>query len=71
MNAPSLRRWSTIEILESRIAPAMLFLSGTDLHVRNSSGAIVDGGSDGTGAALSITLMAGDSLVYEDRKSVV
>src|SRR3954471_23231412 len=63
MNPASLR----IEPLESRIAPAVFFLSGTANTVSNSAGTDVNVAADAAayGAGVAVKLMSGDSLVLD------
>ena len=58
----------TIEFLESRIAPALFFVSGVDLKIRDATGADLPGDTSAAtaaGAAKALLLHKGDSLVYD------
>src|SRR5690349_2162657 len=60
----------TIEILESRIAPAVFFVNGTNLTVTDADGDVIvdnrDTAAEGTtGADFAVKLNKGDSLVFD------
>src|SRR4051812_22929003 len=58
-----------IEVLESRIAPANLFISATDLtaHKSGANGASADDTASATAAhsTVAVDLFAGDKLIYD------
>src|SRR5580765_8434118 len=65
-------RMHSVEVLEARIAPALLFVSGavsgqTALHVVDESGHAVDDASAAAiaGATAAVVLHAGDKLIFD------
>jgi hypothetical protein len=58
---------TAVEPLEARIAPAVFFLSGTELTVKNAAGDDVNDATSAAavGASLAVALKKGDSLVLD------
>lgn len=65
VNSP---RRSALEVLESRIAPAALYVSGTSLDIHNAAGVAQAGdhtAASAAGADQAFLLHAGDRLVFD------